>query len=306
MTRFAIILLTAIVALCPAQQGSSFEGAWVFRPEGQNIFVLTLAGRRGLVTGSLTKPKSLVINQDGDVSGIGPDQVTLPVQKSTLAPERLDLIIDGDRLVMTLVDREHAWLELEGMRPWKLDRVPIGSPVILATSLAEPSYPDEIHALRRQLRAMEKEDQDARLAFQKTRIDASDAKNQPELENIFAKYGWVTNSLAGKDASHDFWLLIQHQSHAMQKRLLPALEAAAKAGDASMSDYAYLYDRVQVGLGQPQHWGTQIACVDGQPTLSPVDDPAGLDARRKELFMLPVRDYLKSDYFDKLCRKGAK
>jgi len=102
---------------------------------------------------------------------------------------------------------------------------------------------------------------------------------------IFSKYGWVTNSLAGKDAAHDFWLLVQHQTPEIQRRLLPALEKAAKTGNASMGDYAYLYDRVQVGLGKPQHWGSQSKCQNGKPVLESVDDPAGLDARRKELFM---------------------
>jgi hypothetical protein len=69
-----------------------------------------------------------------------------------------------------------------------------------------------------------------------------------EVLRIFSNYGWVTNSLAGKDAAHDFWLLIQHQTPEIQRRLLPALEKAAETGNAAMGDYAYLYDRVQVGL----------------------------------------------------------
>jgi hypothetical protein len=79
------------------------------------------------------------------------------------------------------------------------------------------------------------------------------------------------------------------------------MEQAAKSGEASMSDYAYLYDRVQVGLGKPQHWGSQTKCVNGKPVLDPVDDPAGLAQRRKELFMMPIEDYLKMDYLVKFC-----
>lgn len=54
-----------------------------------------------------------------------------------------------------------------------------------------------------------------------------------------------------------------------------------------MSDYAYLYDRVQKGLNKPQHWGTQTKCEKSKPVLYPVDDPSSLDMRRKELFMPP-------------------
>jgi hypothetical protein len=178
--------------------------------------------------------------------------------------------------------------------------------VPLARSLPAPAYPSEIRALRRQLRAMVQEEQPARLAFDQARIEAADAKNRPAVLRIFDHYGWVTHSLAGKDAAHDFWLLVQHQTPDIQRRLLPALEKAAKAGDASMSDYAYLYDRVQVGLGKPQHWGTQTRCENGKPVLDPVDDTAGLEARRQELFMPSVQAYLSSDYLVKVCAGAGK
>ena len=295
------ILLLAVAQVCLAQAGADFEGTWVLRVDGQNILKLTLASAGAAVTGSLIKPEKLSIDQDGDVTGIGPGQVTLPVQKSKLAAKELELTIDGERFVMTLAALNHATLAMEGMRPWNLERVSNGRPVVLASRLREPHYPAAILALRRQLRAMVQEDQDVRLAFDHARMEAVDARNRPEVERIFNKYGWVTKTLAGKDAAHDFWLLVQHQAPEIQRRFLPALEKAAKAGVASMTDYAYLYDRVQVGLGKPQRWGSQVACKDGKAVLSPVDDPAGLDARRKELFMLPVQEYLKMDYIVKFC-----
>src|SRR5437773_3810644 len=300
------VSLMALASLCPAQQSSGFDGTWVLRVNGQNIFKLTLATERGSITGSLTKSKTLTISQDGDVSGVGPDQVTLPVQKSKLSAGQLELTIDDNPFVMTLLDKDRAVLHLEGMRPWNLERASEGSAVKLASSLPEPHYPDDTRALRDQLRDMVKEEQDARLALDQVRIEASDAKNRPEVLRIFDKYGWVTNSLAGKDAAHNFWLLIQHQTPEIQRRLLPALEQAAKTGNASMSDYAYLYDRVQVGLGKPQRWGTQTRCEDGKAVLAPVADPAGLDARRKELFMQPIAEYLKNDYLAQVCAKAGK
>jgi len=302
--RGAILLLA--VRMCAAPQSSDFDGTWVLRLNGQNIFKLSLSTERGVVTGSLTKPKELIIAQDGDVTAIGPVQVTLPVQKSRYRSGQLELTIDDDPFVMALEDHNRASLVLEGMRPWNLERASDGSAIILATSLSEPNYPEEIRALREQLRAMVKEEQDARLAFDQARIEAEDAKNRPEVLRIFSRYGWVTNSLAGKDAAHDFWLLIQHQTPEIQRRLLPALEKAAEAGNAAMSDYAYLYDRVQVGLGKPQHWGTQTHCEDGKPVMAPVDDLAGLDARRKKLFMLPIGEYLKGDYLAKACANAGK
>lgn len=298
--------LVALTAICSAQT-PDYAGTWVMKSAGQPVFKLNLTVQNGRVSGSMTKPSKLSIDADGDVTEIGPEHVTLPVQKARLKPGQLELRIDDNDLVMTLQGEGAvlAWPG-SGFRPWKLERVAHGVPVVLASRLPEPEYPPDIRELREQLRAMIKEDQDSRMAFDNARIDAVDAKDRPEVLRIYARYGWVTISLAGKDASHNFWLLVQHQTPEIQQQMLPALEKAAKAGDASMGDYAYLYDRVQVGLGKPQHWGSQTKCVNGKPVLSPVDDPAGLEARRQELFMPPVRVYLKMDYLIKACAKAPK
>jgi len=137
-------------------------------------------------------------------------------------------------------------------------------------------------------------------------MKAVDARNRLEVLRIFDRYGWVTNSLAGKDAAHNFWLLVQHETPEIRQRLLPALEKAAKNGNAPMTDYAYLYDRVQMDLGKLQHWGTQVKCENGKPVLYPVDEPAGLDLRRKELFLPPVGAYLQIDYLVKSCAQAGK
>jgi hypothetical protein len=247
----------------------------------------------------LTKPGKLTIDQDGNVTDIGPGQQTLPVQKGIERDGRLELTIDGDAFVMTLVDHEHATLTLEGMRPWPLERIPQGQPVALATSLPAPNYPPEIRQLREKLHGMVTRDQAARLDFDSPRMEAIDAENRDQVVGIFRHYGWITNSLAGPDAAHDFWLLVQHQTPEIQRELLPALDKAAHNGDASMADYAYLYDRVQVGLGKPQRWGTQVRCEGGQPVLPPVE-------RRKELYLMPVADYLKSEYIVRSCARQSK
>jgi hypothetical protein len=295
-----VILMLIATMTCAA---SPFDGTWVHRVNGQNIFKLTLATENGRITGTLVKPKQVDFS-DGEISNITPDQVSFRVQKATLKGNQVRLTIDGDTLTMTLEGSDLALLTLEGLPPWKFERVPDGSTVTLATSLSQASYSEDIRALRDQLRAMVKTDQETRFAFDEAAMKAEDDKNRVEVLRIFDKYGWVTNSLAGKDAAHNYWLLVQHQTPEIQRRLLPELEKAAKAKDASMSDYAYLYDRVQVGLGKPQHWGSQVSCKDGKPVLDPVDDPKGLDARRKELFMPSISEYLKVSYLTEVCAKA--
>jgi hypothetical protein len=300
------ILLFGAASLSSAQQASDFGGTWVLKVNGQAIFKLTLTPEKGGITGLWTRPRELTFDQEGDVTNTGPDQVKLPIQKAALTGGRLALTIDDDLFVLTIEDHDRALLVTEGIRPWHLERTPDGDNVILASRLPEPEYPQEVRALREQLRTLVAEDQDARLAFDQARTEAVDVKNRSEVLRIFDQYGWVTNSLAGKDAAHNFSLLVQHQTPEIQQQLLPALEKAARSGNASMIDYAYLYDRVQMRLGRPQHWGTQAKCENGKPVLYPVDDPSGLDMRRQELFMPPIREYLQMDYLIKACAQIGK
>lgn len=303
-----LILFLAMAGACVAQQPPDFAGTWLLQSNGQAVFKIVLTAEKGGITGLWTRPKHLSMDQDGNVTTITPDQVTLPVRTKALEGGRLELTVDDDHFVMTLQGHDEASIaiaDMPYMRPWRLERTADGSKVTFATSLGEQNYPPEIRALRQQLHSMVTEDQDARLAFDVPRWEAVDTKNRPEVLRIFEHYGWVTNSLAGKDASHNFWLLVQHQTPEIQQRLFPALEKAAKGGDASMSDYAYLYDRVQMDLGKPQHWGSAVKCENGKPVLYPVDDSAGLEARRKELFLMPIRDYLQMDYMLKACAQPA-
>jgi hypothetical protein len=246
------IFLFAIGTTIAGQQISDFDGTWVLKFNGQSIFKLTLAAVRGRLSGSLTRASQLAIDQDGDVTNVGASQESLPVRGARLKGGRLELIIEGDHFSMTKESQDRASLVLSGMRPWRLERAADSSAVSLATKLTEPQYPEEIRELRTQLSAMVKEEQDARLAFDQARAEEADTKNRPEVLRIFDQHGWMTYSLAGKDAAHNFWWLVQHQAPEIQQRLLPALEKAAKSGNASMSDYAYFYDRVQIGMGKLQ------------------------------------------------------
>src|SRR5205085_1172028 len=78
--------------------------------------------------------------------------------------------------------------------------------------------------------------------------------------------GWPGKSLVGVDGANAAWLLVQHadQGRAFQKRCLPLLEAAVKKGEATGVQLAYLSDRVRVGAGEKQVYGTQFRTVDGK------------------------------------------
>src|SRR3546814_4825245 len=79
--------------------------------------------------------------------------------------------------------------------------------------------------------------------------------------------GWPTISAVGEKASHAAWLLAQHADDdpALQVRALRLMEPLAKAGEASKSNYAYLYDLVMLKLAGKQRYATQFGgCETGQ------------------------------------------
>ncbi|HEY1493190.1 MAG TPA: DUF6624 domain-containing protein [Candidatus Solibacter sp.] len=303
--RGAVLLLLA-VASCVAQSLPDFAGTWVQKWEGRNFRVLKLRLEGATLAGSVAQPKSFSWNQDGDLSKLSPQHATFSLQKLTQSGSRLEFTFEDDRYAMTLVDRDHAeLLPLDDdypLPPWKLERSADES-ISVANSWPPLKYPPNVVALQNRLQRMIDADQKVRLAPKMSfpAMERIDRRHLAEVLRIHATYGWPRISIVGREASHNYWLLVQHQDLAVQQKILPDLERAANSGEASKSDFAYLYDRVQVRHGKPQRWGTQVSCKQGKPVLDAVEEPSGLDQRRRALSMMPIERYLKEDYLLRTC-----
>ena len=121
-----------------------------------------------------------------------------------------------------------------------------------------------------------------------------DKENRKWLDEVINEHGWPGRSLVGVDGSHAAWLLVQHADHdrPFQKRCLTLMQEAAE-GEVASVDIAYLVDRVRVGEGRKQLYGTQTKQVDGWWIVQDVEDPDNLDARRKKMGMPSIDEYLK-------------
>ena len=114
------------------------------------------------------------------------------------------------------------------------------------------------------------------------------------LRRIVAERGWPGRSLVGEDAAGAAFLIVQHSpSDAFQRDMLPLLETAAAAGEASAADVAMLTDHVRTHEGRPQRYGTQFRIVDGGLEPFAIEDPAHLDERRQRVGLLPMAEYVK-------------
>ena len=172
------------------------------------------------------------------------------------------------------------------------------------------SEPDELAALRDELLAMRAADQGLReqamsimrekgpqapeLQAIRERGRAEQAQHTTRLEEILDKHGWPSARTVGEDASVAAWLLLQHSPIEVQKARLPLLRAATEQGDVPARCLPYVEDRVRMSEGRDQLCGTQITRgEDGKPTLWPIEDPNGVDARREAAGLEPLNEYLQ-------------
>lgn len=144
-------------------------------------------------------------------------------------------------------------------------------------------------------------------AFRKawlTRLERQDAAHALRMKALLDRWGWFVRSRWGEETDRTAWLLIQHadQDPAFQKRALALLEPLVASGETDGRNYAYLFDRVAVNEGRPQRYGTQGYCVGpGQWRPRPMEDPEGVDARRRALGLEPLAAYVAT--FRGICRE---
>ena len=135
------------------------------------------------------------------------------------------------------------------------------------------------------------------LAQDGVRMARIDGPNTERLKEIVAARGWPTRDEVGEDGRAAVFLIVQHADRdpAFQRQALDPMREAYEAGDASGGDFALLTDRVRVAEGQPQLYGSQLFMEPGKaPALRPIEDSAHVDARRAEVGLPPLSEYLST------------
>jgi hypothetical protein len=127
------------------------------------------------------------------------------------------------------------------------------------------------------------------------RLEQEDRQNRDWLKEVVAKHGWPGKSLVGGQGATDAWLLVQHadKDREFQQRCLDQMKKLPP-GEVDPRDTAYLTDRILVGTGKKQIYGTQITYQDGKLIPSPIDKPDDVDERRKAIGLEPLDEYLKT------------
>lgn len=140
------------------------------------------------------------------------------------------------------------------------------------------------------------------------RIMLVDRKNTAQLGPWLRRCGWPKVSIYGEEVGGLVWILIQHadQDRSFQQFAIGLLKRRVVEREAPGSHLAYLEDRVAIGMGQPQRYGTQVEQKGPcQVELLPVDDLARVADRRRAAGLDPLETYiaqLRSALLPPSCR----
>ncbi|MGB0908273.1 MAG: DUF6624 domain-containing protein [Maricaulaceae bacterium] len=142
------------------------------------------------------------------------------------------------------------------------------------------------------------------------RIIKIDEFNTSELRKMLVGRGWFRDDLDGKGAAQNAWLIAQHadRNPEFQIEALGLIEKSFDAPGVSKSNYAYLYDRVQMQFEDDkssnerlQRYGTQGRCTGtGTWEPFPVEAPNRIDEIRAEVGLGTIADY--KSRFKGLCK----
>jgi hypothetical protein len=121
-----------------------------------------------------------------------------------------------------------------------------------------------------------------------------DADNTAYLRRIVADVGWIDVARFGKAAASAAFLLVQHSGDLpLMLAALPEIAKDLRGGALDGQSYALLYDRTRLMSGVMQRYGSQISQNEaGELVVRRLEDPENVDARRKELGLMPLRQYL--------------
>lgn len=159
----------------------------------------------------------------------------------------------------------------------------------------DQKHRNELVALMKELPKPDNERAMKRFAAVVKKQDKIDKRNMKRLEEIIGRYGWPTKSMVGKEASEWAFFIVQHADLVYQKKYFPLLKAAVSRNEARVDHAAMMQDRILMGEGQKQIYGTGLKTDDVTKELKlwPIENEEEVDARRRAVGLPPMAEYLK-------------
>lgn len=164
--------------------------------------------------------------------------------------------------------------------------------------------------LQAELLEIHREDQEIRQAYNEatdkfgyshSRVDSlrkvmlhKDSINLKKVTKILDERGWVGPGVVGNQANQTLFLVIQHSNQSVQEKYLPMMRDAVRKGNAQPAALALLEDRVALGQGKKQKYGSQIHMDEKtqQFYVAAIEDPDHVDQRRASVGLEPIASYV--------------
>lgn len=125
-------------------------------------------------------------------------------------------------------------------------------------------------------------------------IELKDSLNLIEVKKILDSRGWLGADIVGGKGNSTLFLVIQHADQKTQEHYLPMMREAVAKGNAAASSLALLEDRVALGQGKKQIYGSQIGMFreTNENYVLPLEDPDNVDKRRASVGLGKLQDYV--------------
>ena len=127
-----------------------------------------------------------------------------------------------------------------------------------------------------------------------TKMINADRKNIVIVQDMLAKYGWLGANQVGDKANAAQFLVIQHADLTIQEKYLPMMKKAVSEGKARSQSLALLEDRILLGNGEPQIYGSQVGTDEetGELYVFPMIYPRQVNKRRAQVGLGTIEEYL--------------
>ena len=115
------------------------------------------------------------------------------------------------------------------------------------------------------------------------------------MKKTIKEVGWIDAARFGKQTATEAFRLV-HASADLPLMLaaLPGLEKDAKAKQIDAQQYAILYDKIQLHIGEKQLYGTQIGRDKGEMIMLPIEPIDKVNEARKALGLVSFNDYVET------------
>lgn len=129
---------------------------------------------------------------------------------------------------------------------------------------------------------------------QRVAIRDVDTENAARLTELVTELGWIDAETFGEEACAAALRIAQHSGDpALGLTAVAWLGEQQDSEEADPQQYTAFYDRLQIRLGLPQRYGTQVVGgADGELWLYPLEDPEAVEERRREAGLYPLATYL--------------